>query len=71
MDGGGGGGRGGAGEGGNGPGYASGPGNSGLGDVPGCRDLGTQVPQGIDHHGPTDRWTKGRTDPLIEWQERI
>ena len=46
MDGGGGGGRGGAGEGGNGPGYASGPGNSGLGDVPGCRDLGTQVPQG-------------------------
>ena len=33
--------------GGRGPGYASGPGNSGHGDVPACRDLGTQVPPGI------------------------
>ena len=42
-----GGGGGGGGGGGRGPGYASGPGNSGHGDVPACRDLGTQVPQGI------------------------
>ena len=40
--------------GGRGPGYASGPGNSGQGDVPACRDLGTQVPPGIaaDHADP-------------------
>ena len=37
---------GGGGRGGRGPGYASGPGNSGQGDVPACRDLGTQVPPG-------------------------
>ena len=41
-------GGGGGGGGGRGPGYASGPGNSGQGDVPACRDLGTQVPPGID-----------------------
>ena len=41
-----GGGGGGGGGGGRGPGYASGPGNSGQGDVPACRDLGTQVPPG-------------------------
>ena len=43
-------GGGGGGGGGRGPGYASGPGNSGHGDVPACRDLGTQVPQGIVTH---------------------
>ena len=32
---------------GRGPGFASGPGNSGQGDVPACRDLGTYVPPGI------------------------
>ena len=37
----------GGGGGGRGPGYASGPGNSGQGDVPACRGLGTQVPPGI------------------------
>ena len=44
------GGGGGGGGGGRGPGYASGPGNSGHGDVPACRDLGTQVPPGIAFH---------------------
>ena len=51
-----GGGRGGVGGGGGrgrGPGYASGPGNSGQGDVPACRGLGTQVPPGIASLQPT------------------
>ena len=42
---------GGGGEGGDrGPGYALGPGNSGQGHVPACRDLGTQVPPGTATH---------------------
>ena len=40
----------GEGGGGRGPGYALGPGNSGQGDVPACRGLGTLVPPGIADH---------------------